>query len=432
MSVQDPAMADVSTLDRLLSPVGVISGLRRAAAPRGLDRLAVWLGSAGSGHPGHGCGDRSDVGSSRLLDDPGLARVVALAETAERYAGRNLAHRPVLASAAELGAPTLDMSRVARCSDAEYAHPDCPLRPYDPAAEIRWVPGTDLHTGATLQVPAVMASYGLAARPAERFWAQISTGTAVHTDPVRAVTGALLEVVERDLIAVLWLQRLAVPPLAARHLTDRVRYLVEWARRRFLDTYLFDATTDLGVPTVYVLQTAEFDERAHRVVGCGTGRTLGEAAEKALLELATLRPAFHNDEPVPDRPQDFTSVMHGARYLGRRERAAAFDFLLDGLDRRPVPEHDPRLPDEPGALLRHLLDLLRDRDMTAVVVEHPMREMAYAGLTAVTVLVPDLMPMSLRPFARFLGHPRLYDAPRRMGHPVLTEAEVNPWPQPFA
>jgi ribosomal protein S12 methylthiotransferase accessory factor len=424
-------MADVSTLDRLLSPVGVISGLRRAIAPRGLDRLSVWLGSAGSGFPGHG-DVRSDVGSSRLLDDPDLARIVALAETAERYAGRNLAHRPVLATAAQLDGPTLDMDRVARCSPSEYADPHCLLRPYDAAEAIRWVPGTDLHTGAPVHVPAVMVSNAPAARPAERFWAQISTGTAVHTDPVRAVVGALLEIVERDLIAVLWLQRLPLPPLASRHVTDRVRYLVEWARRRFLDTYLFDATSDLGVPTVYVLQTADFDDRAHRVIGCGTGRTLGEAAEKALLELATIRAAFHNDEPVPDRPQDFTSVMHGARYLGRRDRAAAFDFLLDGLDRRPAREHDPRLPDEPGALLRCLLDLLRARDMSAVVVEHPLRELAYAELTAVTVVVPDLMPMSLVPFARYLAHPRLYDAPRLMGHPVHPEAEVNPWPQPFA
>jgi ribosomal protein S12 methylthiotransferase accessory factor len=294
------------------------------------------------------------------------------------------------------------------------------------------VPGIDLLDGGEVQVPAVMASYGVAPLPAERFWHRISTGTAVHTDPVRALTGALLEVVERDLIAVLWLQRLPVPPLAGRHVTERARYLLDRAARRFVGTYLFDATTDLGVPAVYVLQAAEFDERAYRVVGCGTGVNLGQAAERALLELATLREAFHADEPVPGRVQDFDHVMHGARYMARPDRAAAFDFLLDGLADRPAPDHDPRLPDEPDALLRHLLDLLRARDMPAVAVDHTSREMAYAGLTALTVLVPDLMPMSLQPLARYLAHPRLYDAPRRMGHRVLPEPEVNPWPQPFA
>ena len=34
--------------------------------------------------------------------------------------------------------------------------------------------------------------------------------------------------------------------------------------------------------------------------------------------------------------------------------------------------------------------------------------------------------------ARFLGHPRLYEAPARMGYPTRSEAELNAWPQAFA
>ncbi|MDP9820001.1 YcaO-like family protein [Spirilliplanes yamanashiensis] len=418
-----------STLDRLVSPVGVVGGLRRATAPRGLDRLGVWVGSAGSGRPGHAGHRQPELGSARVLDDPDLARVVAVAETTERYAGRNLAHRPVTARAADLPGAVLDMGRVARCSAREHAHPRCPLTPYDPDAPIRWVPGTDLHTGARVHVPAVMASYGVRPGPGERFWYQISTGTAVHTDPIRALTGALLEVIERDLIAVLWLQRLPVPALHPRHHTERVAHLLDRAARRWLTTHLFDATGDLGVPTVYALQTAPHDPRAHRVVGCGTGPDLGAAAESALLEMATLREAFHADERAPERPEDFRSVMHGAMHMADPARAAAFDFLLTP---RPAADHDPRLPADPAELLRHLLGLLRERDMPAVVVDHTSRELVAAGLTGLTVVVPDLMPMSLHPLARYLAHPRLYDAPRRMGHRVLPEAEVNPWPQPFA
>jgi ribosomal protein S12 methylthiotransferase accessory factor len=431
-AIDERADSAPSTLDPLVSPVGVVGGLRRAAAPRGLPRLNVWVGSAGSGRPGHRGHHRPELGSARILDDPGLARLVAIAETTERYAGRNLSHPPVTSTEAALSGRVLDMSRVPRCSDAEYARPGCPLEPYDPARPIRWVPGTDLHTGEPTWVPAVMASYGVKPVAGERFWYQISTGTAVHTDPVKALTGALMEVIERDLIAVLWLQRLPVPQLDPRHITAEVELLLGWAQRRFLTTHLFDATTDLGVPTVYALQTAEFDARARRVVGCGTGTTLGEAAGKALLEMATLREAFHADEKIPDRPQDFTWVMHGAMYMAEPRHAAAFGFLLDGLAGRPARVGVPRLPDEPQELLRHLLDLLAGRDMQAVVVDHTSRELAYAGLTALTVVVPDLQPMSLHPLAQFRAHPRLQDAPRRMGYPSVGEEELNPWPQPFA
>jgi ribosomal protein S12 methylthiotransferase accessory factor len=421
-----------STLDPLVSPVGVVGGLRRAAAPRGLPRLHVWVGSAGSGRPGHRGHHRPELGSARVLDDPDLARLVAIAETAERYAGRNLSCLPRVAAEADLPGRVLDMARVPRCSATELARPGCPLEPYDPTRPIRWVAGVDLHTGEPTWVPAVMASYGVRAGDGERFWYQISTGTAVHTDPVKALTGALMEVIERDLIAVLWQQRLPLPPLAPQHVTDEVALLLDWAGRRFLATDLFDGTTDLGVPTVYALQTADFDARARRVVGCGTGSTLGEAAGKALLEMATLREAFHADEKVPDRPEDFSWVMHGAMFMAQPEHAGAFDFLLDGRADRPARPAAPTLPEDPAELLRHLLDLLAARDMAAVVVDHTSRDLAHAGLTALTVLVPDLQPMSLHPLAQFRAHPRLYDAPRRMGYVTHAEEELNPWPQPFA
>ena len=72
------------------------------------------------------------------------------------------------------------------------------------------------------------------------------------------------------------------------------------------------------------------------------------------------------------------------------------------------------------------------RDMPAVVVDRTSGDLAEAGLTCVSVVIPDLQPMSLRPLAQFKAHPRLYDAPARMGYPVRPEDELNPWPQPFA
>jgi ribosomal protein S12 methylthiotransferase accessory factor len=50
----------------------------------------------------------------------------------------------------------------------------------------------------------------------------------------------------------------------------------------------------------------------------------------------------------------------------------------------------------------------------------------------VRVIIPALQPLSFSYRARYLGHARLYQAPRLMGHPVREEADLNPWPQPFA
>ena len=66
--------------------------------------------------------------------------------------------------------------------------PECLFVPFDPSAEIRWVRGVDLATAAEVWVPAVMACYRLGnVRRQEGFWYRISTGCAVHTDPVEAL-----------------------------------------------------------------------------------------------------------------------------------------------------------------------------------------------------------------------------------------------------
>ena len=58
-------------------------------------------------------------------------------------------------------------------------------------------------------MPAVLVDLKLPVRsPAERFINMVSTGTAAHSDLREAVLGGLLEVVERDAIALTWLQRL--------------------------------------------------------------------------------------------------------------------------------------------------------------------------------------------------------------------------------
>jgi ribosomal protein S12 methylthiotransferase accessory factor len=114
------------------------------------------------------------------------------------------------------------------------------------------------------------------------------------------------------------------------------------------------------------------------------------------------------------------------------EHADKFTFLTGDLsDRRPSTV-GVTLPAEPRKAVRELVDRLAVAGMQAVVVDRTCRELRAAGLTAVSVIVPELQPMSLDPLAQFRGHPRLAEAPVRMGFAALPEEEQNPWPQPFA
>lgn len=417
-------------LASLVSPLGVVSGLRPLLPDRGLDGLSHVVASSGDSHTDHH-GGSPQIGTGRSFDAQ-LATTIAIAEAAERYAGSFPEADTVRAAAKQLPGAALDLTRLPRCSEAEYAHPDCKVVAPDPDAVIRWTRGTDLMTGEPTWVPAVMACYGLHPEPAERFVFQISTGYAVHVEPERALLGGLMEVVERDAIAVTWLRRLRLPLVGPAAMSPAVRDLLDHGRRRFLTNVLFNATTDVGVPTVYALQQAPHDPEAANLVGAGTGRTLAQAAERALIEILNIRQLFHHGTPPVSEYAQFTDIMDGARYMGVPQRAEAFAFLTEDLAQRPVSDRCLQLPDDPRQALSMVLARLHRIGAQAVCVDRTTTELRRAGLVALTVVVPQLQPMSLSPLAQFRAHPRLIDAPAAMGVPASPEQEQNPWPQPFA
>ncbi|MFI1014075.1 YcaO-like family protein [Streptomyces sp. NPDC020965] len=419
-------------LTTLVSPLGLVSRVQPLQKLRGLDRLEIYSTEGGSGRPGESAPDAEGSGSGRVLGDADLSRTIAIAEGAERYAGTNLHHEPVWAKATELDGPVLDTSRLPRCSERELADSRCRVRPFSDEARIRWVRGVDLIGGNEVWVPAALACYGLRGTPDERFGPGISTGFSIHTDMTRSVLGGVHEILERDSIALTWLQRLPLPPLADEVVTDDARQLIDWSRRRFIDTYLYDATSDIGVPTVFVLQSAPHDDQVRMIIGAGNGRSYGEAVDRAMLETLTTRGLFYGDDQPRDDYAEFHSVVDGARFMSRPERAGAFAFLLDGLAERTPSAWAPELPEDPERQLAAILSRLADAGMQAVAVDLTSSEMRGVGLSAVAVVIPDLQPMSLNPLANFRAHPRLSTALARMGHACPTEEEQNPWPVPFA
>lgn len=421
-------------LERLVSPFGVVGAVDVRVKESAAQHAHRAVCRIGSGFPGKGQGRKNHTmcgGSS--LSEADTARLVAVAEGAERYAGiLPVDDETVLATADELAGECLDPARYPRCSAAEYDHPRCSVGPFDRTAKIRWVRGYDLVGRRTLWVPAVMASYAtIPESPAEQFNFQVSTGYAVHTDAVEAAVRGICEVIERDIIAVLWLQRLPLPRLGADVDSEVVSEVTEWLERRFTRIHLFDATSDLGVPTVYAVAAADEDQRASRYVACGTGRNLAEAAEKALLEVAGGDEYIHETPPLTDMEEIGGAIGETARYMAVQKRANAFDFLTGTRAIHPREER-PELPQDPDKALAVLTERLATAGMQVAVLDRTTQELRDVGLTAVNVVVPDLQPMSTDPWAQFKAHSRLYDAPRLMGYRVLPEKELNPWPQPFA
>ena len=377
---------------------------------------------------------RESIGGSGGDVDVELAWLRSVMEGAERYACMAYAENEfVIASGNELGRTALDLDRIPRCSARELADPKCPFVAPDKSKPIRWVRGWSLTGQCERLVPAVMTHLYFQPAPEENFWQMISTGVAAHTTLAAALVSAICEVIERDAIAMTWLARLplprimlpaAIPPVLAPNL--------ERLRRSFVQHQCFDATTDLGVPCVYAVQTLEGHPQLAQYVNCATEFDAAKAYAKTIREAGPARTVFEDGYTHPEDVMDFAALEHGAAYLAKADKRSEFDFLLRTPNQRSLSDIGLPAPEGDVARLRLLLQRLAALDTDVVAVDLTTRDLREAGVWVVRVVIPGLMPMTSMQRGRFLGTPRLYDYPRAAGFGDLSESDINPAPQPFA
>jgi ribosomal protein S12 methylthiotransferase accessory factor len=364
------------------------------------------------------------------------AAVRAKAEALERYCACVFGPEQfVRASANELGKAALDLSLVPRCSATELSNLRCPLLAPDKSAPIRWVKGISLFDGRQVYLPVVMVYlYAGMEGPGERIWFPISTGCAAQTTLEAALLAGLLEVVERDAISLTWLQQFSLPRLELDHLSGELASFWERYQRGCseLEYMFFDATTDIGIPTVYGLQLSPANRRVTTLVSCSTALDPAKAVMGAVREMAAGRIAFRQPRTAPENLEEFTEIFHGASYMARAEQAGAFDFLVYSGRRRLLSEMPSLTAPDHKAALRKVLDTLQEKQLEAFAVDLSTDEALRVGMRVVRVLIPRLQPLAFQYRARYLAHPRLYEAPKLMGYPVYPEEQLNRWPQPFA
>jgi ribosomal protein S12 methylthiotransferase accessory factor len=424
------------SLDRVLDLVGPYSTV--PVSPRRLTAayLPPWFHNYAARSPARGdvgpCGGpfEETVSSGRSWDAD-TARAVAVIENLERAALNSRPRQTLFGPATDVP-DALDPALLPRCSDRELADPECPLSAPDPAVPVSWVPGVQPLTGTPIHLPTAMVHHTW--RPpsrAARWWLPISTGAAVGPTRAAAIASGVREVLERDIVAVAWLQRLALPRLDSALHTEGTHRLVEWCHRTYTEAHFFDATTEIGVPIVYCVLESPYDRVGARLVAASTGPTLADAAESALTEVLYLRPALHWQAALPGPPP---TLIQGALRLGGPGGADDLDFLLHPDDPPVTPGTvaSPPVDADDEERLDWLLRRCHEAGHPVYATDLTTPELAGAGLHAAKVVIPSLQPLNFHYRAQYKGHPRLYRLPGLLGRPALPEGRLNPLPQPFA
>jgi ribosomal protein S12 methylthiotransferase accessory factor len=377
----------------------------------------------------------SGTGSALRRD---LARAKSYCEAIERYC--NVVHlgvEHVVASRDELGDEAVDLELFPRCSQAEYAATKVVIPPSN-KARMRWVRGYSLTAARPLWVPMVAVYLGAGFQyPGENFALPISTGCALAASLAQATVSGICEAVERDSITLTWLHRLPLSPIDTSDIADpRFRELTRRMERASIRQLFFDATSDLGVGTVYALQVAE-GRPIHALVMASTRLNPVECLTRVIEEAAASRFGLEQARRQPHDfdPDDygtFTRLADGAVFYGDEANFAAFDFLLGPRPTKSIRDLPVLESGDVDLNLSRLVNIFRARGLELLVVDITARPVREIGMHVVKVIAPQLVPLSANHNARFTATPRLYEAPARMGYAVKPPVELNHWPQPFA
>ena len=344
------------------------------------------------------------------------ARVSALCEALERFSGVYQGDEArVRGSTNELAPQAVPVGELMAFSEAQYSARrrrsprEVDTRqwvpePLDAATSIDWSPAWSLSRNERRYVP---LAYCYAEAPPESgtaFCRPSGNGVAAGTCIEEALLQGLLELVERDAVAIWWYNRVNRPAVDLESFNEPYFEALrsDYARLGW-SIWVLDLTHDLGIPVCAALAHHAKDDRFSIGFGCHLEPRL--AVQRALTELNQLF------EPAGARraPWDMDQLP-SREYLFPREDTAKVTAQslprIAGVDLRADIEQCVRRLDGAGL------------ELIAVNKTRPD-----IGLPVVQVIVPGL-----RHFWPRFGPGRLYQVACALGWlpRPLTESELNP------
>ncbi|MBT2447917.1 TOMM precursor leader peptide-binding protein [Streptomyces sp. ISL-43] len=406
---------------QLISPVtGIVTNVRQVPGlPEGLHAYDSGHNLALRGHSLAGVHQvlRSRSGGKGATATE--ARASALCEAAERYSAARQGDELVIRdSLTGLGAEALHPNAYQLFDERQYADRErwnarqSPFHrvsaPFDPAAQTDWTPVWSLTAGVHRLLPTSTLYFDTGAGGGTRdgLWSD-SNGNAAGGSLEDAVVQGVLELVERDAVALWWYNRLRLPGLdldsfdepwlaSTRSALERAGHSV-WA---------LDLTSDLGIPVVAVVSRHREGSAEEFVYGFGAHFDPRLALRRALTEMVQMLPGRGGSgSALPGQPQLLPDPAQSPRTPGSWPYAGRRADLLDDV--------------------HYLRTLLESHGMELLVLDQTRPDV---GIPVVKTLVPGLRPF----YARFAPG-RLFDVPPSLGQRdvALAFRELNSVPLPL-
>ena len=360
------------------------------------------------------------------------SRASGFCEAVERYSGIYQGDEPrKTAPFAELGDLAIHPECCLCISDSQYtnrnevnqnrqaAHDWIPQR-FDPSQTIEWTPVWSLTQEQHKYLPTAFCYYNYPLPKGQRFCKADSNGNAAGNTLEEAILQGLMELVERDSVALWWYNRLRRPAVDLTSFDEPYFLdLQQFYAENHRELWVLDLTADLGIPAFAGVSRRMMGESERLILGFGAHLDPTIAVLRALTEVNQL--GLELDKLPNDQ-------LEGDAQL----------WLLEAtLDNQPYLAPDPAQPpktvsDYPkwwGNDIRDdvmtCVEIVQQAGLETLVLDQTRPDI---GLNVVKVIVPGM-----RHFWSRFGPGRLYDVPVQLGwlETPTAETDMNPMAMPF-
>ncbi|MEX2301430.1 MAG: TOMM precursor leader peptide-binding protein [Bryobacterales bacterium] len=353
------------------------------------------------------------------------ARMGCISEAVERYSSGFQGSEPLItATLDELGDAAIHPSSLLPYSEAQASQwrsekageGSFARESLDANRPIQWAKVQHLPGERSRYVAASWAylDYGVA-NDAGHYAPGHSNGCAAGSSFEDAASRAFLELVERDSMALWWLNQARRPAIPTEKVGDAALNEIERslakARRRI---HYLDLTSDLAIPVIAAVLT--FQDRPGVLVGMGCDLTIPRAMQKAaeeVLQLDTLTACLPPEE----------AIAYASEVWAHYVTADDHDYFMPSDEAAKL---SSVAPEEPASeRLDAITQAISKAGLECYALDLTRSQL---GVPVVRAVVPGL-----RPFLRALGPGRLYSTPVKLGwlkKPRLEE-QMNPFEFPF-
>nr|MDQ3579231.1 YcaO-like family protein [Actinomycetota bacterium] len=328
------------------------------------------------------------------------ASIRSLAEAVERYAQYAFAahHQFTFASRAALSAPALPHEDMRYFAEEQFTAAGFPFDRPDRDAPLGWWSMASLTGGPDTLVPAQMTLVGYRPRVDEgEPWSQaaVTTGSAAHTDPARALLSAIQELIQIDSTMGHWYTAAPSTRIVLDGRTELLQRLISryWDPRAPRPEFHLLPSPDLPGFSVACLMRSGGLGGPTVSLGLGADTSLTTAMYKALLEGTSLSSVpDHDPEPGDEL---FLDLEANVSHYAKAEHAHVVEDRFARCDTLPASQLPPDGKDDLRTTVRHYVDAFGATGKQLLYGDLTTPDIRLLGFHVLRVWSPDVLPLSL-------------------------------------